>query len=1013
MLRFRLLAAGLAPALFSCGGGDLVLPSEGEPAAITIVQGNGQSGRVGEILADPLILEVTDGAQRPVPQATVVIELADAVAEPDTLTTDGQGRATAQIILGAQVGNVSGSARVIAPESPIEVQAVFGFVALAASANGLTAVAGDDQTGPAGTELPDPLVVEVTDAFGNPIEGVPIAWSVEGGGGVSEAATTTGADGRTSVVRTLGTTAGQQATLASSEGLAGSPVVFDHIATAGSALGVLIVAGNNQIAPPGTTLPQDLVVQVVDAEGNPVVDAPITWVVTAGGGTLSPTTGTTDADGHATTSWTLGASTGVNTAQAIVSGVGQAIFNATATAGAPSRIRVVSGDDQTGQTGSRLAAELVVQVLDDQDNPVGGVTVTWAVTSGSGSVSRASATTDDDGQASTAWTLGPELGVQRVSATAAGAGSVAFEATATAGAPSGLSLVTQPSATARLGVPFARQPVVQVRDAAGNPVPTSGVTVAAAIATGGGQLIGTSTRTTGSDGRATFTDLGITGAIGPHSLIFAAGGFTSVTSATIDVLPAETTTRITSDAPDPSAPGEQVEVVFEVTSAAGITPVGTVRVTASGGSETCSATVAAGRCTVALVGAGTRTLTATFDGGSLFASSSDTESHRVEAVAVGTTTRITSDQPDPSAPGEEVEVVFEVTAPSGTPSGTVRVTASGGSESCSAAASAGRCTLVLTGTGDRTLTATFEGGSLFASSSDTESHRVEAVTTTTRITSDSPDPSAPGEEVEVAFEVTSTRGTPSGTVRVTASDGSESCSADASDGGCTVVLTVEGERTLTATFEGGSLFASSSDTEPHRVEAVAVGTTTRITSDEPDPSAPGEEVEVVFEVTAAAGTPSGMVDVTVSDGSETCSADVATGRCTIVLTAEGERTLTARFRGSDQFEASEGTTPHQVEVPNTPPSAVDDDYSATAGTLLSVSAAEGVLANDMDPDDPTTAQVLTPTTGGTLELDPDGSFVYTPDPLFLGQDSFTYEITAGAGTDQATARIIVSAAPGP
>jgi adhesin/invasin len=358
------------------------------------------------------------------------------------------------------------------------------------------------------------------------------------------------------------------------------------------------------------------------------VAAAVTWVVTAGGGTLAPPTGTTDANGRAATQWTLGASVGTNTAQAIVSGVGQAEFTATAAAGTASVIRVVSGGNQTGQAGAPLASPLVVQVLDAGDNPVSGVPVTWTVASGGGSVSPPSATTGADGQASTAWTLGPGTGSQRVSASAPGAGSVQFDATSTAGPPSVLGLVTQPSGTAQVGVPFARQPVVQVRDAAGNPVPAGGVTVTAAIATGAGDLVGTATQTTGPDGRATFTNLAIGGATGPHSLIFAAGGLTSVTSSTIDVGPAQTSTGITSDVPDPSIPAQEVVVVFQVTSPGG-TPSGTVQVTASGGSESCSADVSAGQCTIVLTEVGDRTLTASFQGGGLFDASSGTTSHSV------------------------------------------------------------------------------------------------------------------------------------------------------------------------------------------------------------------------------------------------------------------------------------------------------------------------------------------------------------------------------------------------
>ena len=821
MRNSRLFLIGLTAAgLWSCGGDDLVLPSEGEPATVTIVQGNGASGRVGEVLAEPLIVEVMDVAGRPVPQATVVIDLSGAVAEPDTISTDAQGRANTEITLGSQVGEAAGEARVIAPESPATVEASFTVVALASSANGLAAVSGNEQTAPAGTELPDPLVVEVTDAFGNTIGGVEILWAAEGGGSVSAASTMTDGDGRTSVTRILGPTAGTQTTLATSEDLAGSPVVFTHTVTAGNASGVLIVDGNDQTAAPRATLPKDLVVQVVDQSGNPVVSAPVTWVVTAGGGTVAPTTGTTDENGRAATKWTLGASVGINTAQAVVSGVGQAEFTATAAAGTASQIRIVSGDGQTGQAGTRLGSALVVRVLDEGDNPVSGVAVSWTVASGGGSVSPTSATTGADGQASTAWTLGPGVGAQRVQASAAGAGSVQFDATSTAGAPSVLALTTQPSGTAQVGAELGRQPVIQVRDAAGNPVGASGVTVTAAIATGGGQVLGTRTQGTGANGRATFTNLAIGGATGAHSLIFAASGFTSVTSSSIQVNPAPTTTRITADSPDPSEPGANVEVVFDVTS------------------------------------------------------------------------------------------------PAGTPSGTVQVTVSGGSETCSATVSAGRCTLALTGEGERTLTARFQGGGLFTASSGTAAHRV--------------------------------------------------------------------------------------------VPPSPIGTTTSIVSDAPDPSAPGQVVEVVFEVTSSEGAPPGTVQVTASDGSESCSASVADGRCSLVLTAEGARTLTAAYQGSGLFTPSSGTEAHSVVTPDTPPTAADDGYSATGGVLLSVPA-PGVLGNDLDVDgDLLSAQLLTGPSSGTLTLNANGSFDYTPNPLFFGQDSFTYRVTAGSATDDATVTLIVN-----
>ena len=106
----------------------------------------------------------------------------------------------------------------------------------------------------------------------------------------------------------------------------------------------------------------------------------------------------------------------------------------------------------------------------------------------------------------------------------------------TAGAATQLTITTQPSATAcRAGRPSRGSPSVQLRDASGNPVGQAGVTVTAAIATGGGTLGGTTTATTNASGVATFTDLSITGTVGDRTLSFSAAGLTGATSGTVSV----------------------------------------------------------------------------------------------------------------------------------------------------------------------------------------------------------------------------------------------------------------------------------------------------------------------------------------------------------------------------------------------------------------------------------------------------------------------------------------------
>ncbi len=98
-------------------------------------------------------------------------------------------------------------------------------------------------------------------------------------------------------------------------------------------------------------------------------------------------------------------------------------------------------------------------------------------------------------------------------------------------------------------------------------------------------------------------------------------------------------------------------------------------------------------------------------------------------------------------------------------------------------------------------------------------------------------------------------------------------------------------------------------------------------------------------------------------------------------------------------------------VQNQPPQAQDDSYSVAEDQVLVVAAAEGVLANDSDPDQDALAVVLVEgPQHGTLEFNGDGGFSYTPHANFFGDDTFTYR--AGDGqveSDVATVTIVVAA----
>jgi hypothetical protein len=399
-----LVAAGL-PLVFACSDDNLTLPSEGAPSRIEIVSGNGQQAPVSSAL-EPLIVKVSDSQGRPVAGVTVDFVLEDGgggSVDPASDLTDAEGHASTTITLGPQVGPLSGQAQVQQDGGSTPIAVEFTANAVPADANILTLVFGDNQSAPVGTELPDSLVVAVTDGFGNPVSGVTVTWEAQGGGTVSEASTVTGDNGQTFVTRTLGPTAGDQQTVATAGPLVGSPVTFTHHATAGNANAVNIVSGNNQEAPAGSKLPQPLVVQLLDQGGNPIPNRPVSWVIGDGGGTANPQTSNTNADGQASTEWTLGPNPGTNTLNAVVSGLTPAAFTATGTgAGTPSTLALTTQPPSSVTVGATLSPAPVVQVRDAAGHnvAVAGVEITVGVSSGKGQVSgTTTVATDGNGQA--------------------------------------------------------------------------------------------------------------------------------------------------------------------------------------------------------------------------------------------------------------------------------------------------------------------------------------------------------------------------------------------------------------------------------------------------------------------------------------------------------------------------------------------------------------------------------------------------------------------------------------
>jgi hypothetical protein len=222
-------------------------------------------------------------------------------------------------------------------------------------------------------------------------------------------------------------------------------------ATSGPPTTVVVEAGNNQNWVERSAVPVRPAVKVTDGTfGVPAVQ--VTFAVTGGNGTVGiPQVPTNAAGVAAVGSWRLG-DVGANTLSATVNGIATPVtFTATAAALVVTALNRVEGDAQAGYASNYAGARPVVEVRNQFDQPAEGVPVTFAVTSGGGTLVRATDTTRTNGRATLgSWRFGP-AGAQSVSATASAA-TTTFTANATAAPASQFAievryLGTPPNAT--------------------------------------------------------------------------------------------------------------------------------------------------------------------------------------------------------------------------------------------------------------------------------------------------------------------------------------------------------------------------------------------------------------------------------------------------------------------------------------------------------------------------------------------------------------------------------------
>ena len=426
------------------------------------------------------------------------------------------------------LGSATGPNTMTATSAGLEGSPVsFSATALLLSPTLFRVNAGNGQSAPVGGAVTTPPSVIVTGIGGQPVPQVPVTFTViEGGGQITGGTPVTDDDG----IATIGSWvlgAGENRLSAASPGIAGSPVTFTATGTESGRIAALneppvrVGLVSSAVTPPPS-------VRVTSPAGAPLPGVTVTFAVTAGGGSLTGATRTTDGLGIATVgSWTLGAAPGTNELSASTGPgyTGSPVrFTASGLTQLPNQIAISAGNGQTAGVGTPVAIRPAGRVT-ASGTPVAGYPVTFVTSDGT--VTGPEVLSGADGIATVgSWTLGSSPGPQELRAVAA-VGTVTFTATALAGTPSTL-VATNPDLIAEGVVGEEPEPLsgVLVSDELGNPL--SGVSVRFAVASGGGTVSETP-RLTNAAGIALPAGWRLGTTVGLNTLVASVTGLPSVT----------------------------------------------------------------------------------------------------------------------------------------------------------------------------------------------------------------------------------------------------------------------------------------------------------------------------------------------------------------------------------------------------------------------------------------------------------------------------------------------------
>ncbi len=454
---------------------------------LSVNSGNNQTGNAGTTLPTALTVLATSNGN---PVSGVSVSFSDGGAgggfgTPVAITgSNGIASTTYTLPPAAQTVTITAT-------SPNYTSASFTETATAPFVLALTPTAGNKQSGGTGTTLPTALTVTAT-SNGTPVQGVSVSFSDGGAGGsFGTPVATTAADGTASSPYTLPPTAQTVTVTATSSGY--SSATFSETAKL-EALNP--TAGNTQIGSVGSTLPAALTV-FASSNGSPAAGVSVMFSDGGAGGLFGNSVVTTDANGNASTTYTLPATAQTVTITASSSGYTSATFTETA---AVCALSATDGNNQSGMVSTLLPTALTV-LASCNSTPMSGVNVTFSDAGAGGSFGTPVATTNGSGIASTTYTLPAAVETVTITAASSGYASTTFSETSTPFVAT-ITVVSGGKQSGTVGTTLPLPIVVKAKNSTGTAVSGAPIT----FANGGiGGTFSPNPAITGSNGQASVT----------------------------------------------------------------------------------------------------------------------------------------------------------------------------------------------------------------------------------------------------------------------------------------------------------------------------------------------------------------------------------------------------------------------------------------------------------------------------------------------------------------------------